>query len=179
MLDFNGKCPIQYFQFNKVGHLFLTLEANVVLPTQKLTVGGKGGSCARLAHDFMWLPRLSASVLLFVKGTSNEVAQFLSKENQVIVRMRGLPFNVTTEEVLTFFGQHCPVTGGKEGVLFVTYPDSRPTGDAFVLFACEEYAQNALKKHKDLLGKRYIELFRSTAAEVQQVGVKLTNIGFL
>ncbi|NXT99820.1 ESRP1 protein, partial [Buphagus erythrorhynchus] len=106
-------------------------------------------------------------------GTSNEVAQFLSKENQVIVRMRGLPFNVTTEEVLTFFGQHCPVTGGKEGVLFVTYPDSRPTGDAFVLFACEEYAQNALKKHKDLLGKRYIELFRSTAAEVQQVGANL------
>ncbi|KAM9164362.1 epithelial splicing regulatory protein 1 [Pangshura tecta] len=102
-------------------------------------------------------------------GTSNEAAQFLSKENQVIVRMRGLPFNATTEEVLTFFGQHCPVTGGKEGILFVTYPDNRPTGDAFVLFACEEYAQNALKKHKDLLGKRYIELFRSTAAEVQQV----------
>lgn len=117
--------------------------------------------------------------IFFVKGTSNEVAQFLSKENQVIVRMRGLPFNVTTEEVLTFFGQHCPVTGGKEGVLFVTYPDSRPTGDAFVLFACEEYAQNALKKHKDLLGKRYIELFRSTAAEVQQVGVNIANIGFL
>ncbi|XP_061459141.1 epithelial splicing regulatory protein 1 isoform X3 [Rhineura floridana] len=102
-------------------------------------------------------------------GTSNEVAQFLSKENQVILRMRGLPFNATTDEVLAFFGQHCPVTGGKEGILFVTYPDSRPTGDAFVLFACEEYAQNALKKHKDLLGKRYIELFRSTAAEVQQV----------
>ncbi|XP_034982336.1 epithelial splicing regulatory protein 1 isoform X2 [Zootoca vivipara] len=102
-------------------------------------------------------------------GTSNEVAQFLSKENQVILRMRGLPFSVTTDEVLAFFGQHCPVTGGKEGILFVTYPDSRPTGDAFVLFACEEYAQNALKKHKDLLGKRYIELFRSTAAEVQQV----------
>uniref|UniRef100_A0A286XSK7 Epithelial splicing regulatory protein 1 n=1 Tax=Cavia porcellus TaxID=10141 RepID=A0A286XSK7_CAVPO len=102
-------------------------------------------------------------------GTSNEVAQFLSKENQVIVRMRGLPFTATAEEVVAFFGQHCPITGGKEGILFVTYPDGRPTGDAFVLFACEEYAQNALRKHKDLLGKRYIELFRSTAAEVQQV----------
>ncbi|CAO2581124.1 Epithelial splicing regulatory protein 1 [Lemmus lemmus] len=102
-------------------------------------------------------------------GTSNEVAQFLSKENQVIIRMRGLPFTATAEEVVTFFGQHCPITGGKEGILFVTYPDGRPTGDAFVLFACEEYAQNALRKHKDLLGKRYIELFRSTAAEVQQV----------
>lgn len=97
------------------------------------------------------------------------MAQFLSKENQVIVRMRGLPFTATAEEVVAFFGQHCPITGGKEGILFVTYPDGRPTGDAFVLFACEEYAQNALRKHKDLLGKRYIELFRSTAAEVQQV----------
>ncbi|XP_032875978.1 epithelial splicing regulatory protein 1 isoform X2 [Amblyraja radiata] len=102
-------------------------------------------------------------------GTSNEVAQFLSKENQVIIRMRGLPFVATAEEVAMFFGSSCPLTGGKEGILFVKYPDGRPTGDAFVLFACEEYAQNALKKHKDLLGKRYIELFRSTAAEVQQV----------
>lgn len=92
----------------------------------------------------------------------------------MIVRMRGLPFIATPEEVLTFFGQHCPVTGGKEGILFVTYPDGRPTGDAFVLFACEEYAQNALKKHKELLGKRYIELFRSTAAEVQQVCADFT-----
>ncbi|XP_048372207.1 epithelial splicing regulatory protein 2 isoform X1 [Sphaerodactylus townsendi] len=102
-------------------------------------------------------------------GTSNEVAQFLSKENQVIIRMRGLPFTATPEDVLGFLGPECPVTGGKEGLLFVKYPDGRPTGDAFVLFACEEYAQNALKKHKEILGKRYIELFRSTAAEVQQV----------
>ncbi|XP_054856266.1 epithelial splicing regulatory protein 2 isoform X2 [Eublepharis macularius] len=102
-------------------------------------------------------------------GTSNEVAQFLSKENQVIIRMRGLPFTATPEDVLGFLGPQCPVTGGKEGLLFVKYPDGRPTGDAFVLFACEEYAQNALKKHKEILGKRYIELFRSTAAEVQQV----------
>lgn len=102
-------------------------------------------------------------------GTSNEVAQFLSKESQVIIRMRGLPFTATVEDVLGFFGKECPVTGEKEGLLFVKYPDGRPTGDAFVLFACEEFAQNALKKHKEILGKRYIELFRSTAAEVQQV----------
>ncbi|XP_069377835.1 epithelial splicing regulatory protein 2 isoform X5 [Paralichthys olivaceus] len=102
-------------------------------------------------------------------GTSNEVAQFLSKENQVIIRMRGLPFTATPQEVLSFLGSESPVTDGAEGLLFVKYPDGRPTGDAFVLFSCEEYAQNALKKHKQILGKRYIELFRSTAAEVQQV----------
>uniref|UniRef100_A0A3Q4G6F6 Epithelial splicing regulatory protein 2 n=1 Tax=Neolamprologus brichardi TaxID=32507 RepID=A0A3Q4G6F6_NEOBR len=102
-------------------------------------------------------------------GTSNEVAQFLSKENQVIIRMRGLPFTATPQDVLAFLGPESPVTDGTEGLLFVKYPDGRPTGDAFVLFSCEEYAQNALKKHKQILGKRYIELFRSTAAEVQQV----------
>ncbi|XP_056142426.1 epithelial splicing regulatory protein 1 [Lampris incognitus] len=108
-------------------------------------------------------------------GTSNEVAVFLSREDQVIVRMRGLPFTATHEQVLVFFAQEdgpkesCPVSGGKDGILFVRYPDGRPTGDAFVLFSCEEHAQSALRKHKDILGKRYIELFKSTAAEVQQV----------
>uniref|UniRef100_A0A8C1A414 Epithelial splicing regulatory protein 1 n=1 Tax=Cyprinus carpio carpio TaxID=630221 RepID=A0A8C1A414_CYPCA len=102
-------------------------------------------------------------------GTSNEVAKFLSRENQVIVRMRGLPFTATAEQVLQFFSPACPVTDGSEGILFVRFPDGRPTGDAFVLFSCDEHAQNALKKHKDILGKRYIELFKSTAAEVQQV----------
>lgn len=112
---------------------------------------------------------------LYVSGTSNEVAVFLSREDQIIVRMRGLPFTATHEQVLTFFSagdglkDMCPVSGGKDGILFVRYPDGRPTGDAFVLFACEEHAQCALRKHKEILGKRYIELFKSTAAEVQQV----------
>ncbi|XP_053182793.1 epithelial splicing regulatory protein 1 [Scomber japonicus] len=108
-------------------------------------------------------------------GTSNEVAIFLSREDQIIVRMRGLPFTATHEQVLAFFSlgeglkEACPVSGGKDGILFVRYPDGRPTGDAFVLFACEEHAQCALRKHKEILGRRYIELFKSTAAEVQQV----------
>lgn len=100
---------------------------------------------------------------------------FLSREDQIIVRMRGLPFDATLGQVLDFFSprdglkETCPVSGGKDGILFVRYPDGRPTGDAFVLFACEEHAQCALRKHKEMLGKRYIELFKSTAAEVQQV----------
>ena len=120
-------------------------------------------------------------VSLCVAGTSNEVATFLSREDQIIVRMRGLPFIATHEQVLAFFSpgdglkETCPVSGGVDGILFVRYPDGRPTGDAFVLFACEEHAQCALRKHKEILGRRYIELFKSTAAEVQQVcqGVRL------
>ena len=55
------------------------------------------------------------------------------------------------------------------GVLFVHYPDGRATGDAFVMFKDDDEASKSLLKHKETMGSRYIELFRSTPAEVQQV----------
>ena len=58
---------------------------------------------------------------------------------------------------------------GKDGIMFVTQVDGRATGDAFVLFATDEDANIALSKHRELIGSRYIELFKSTTAEVQQV----------
>lgn len=61
------------------------------------------------------------------------------------------------------------IVDGEEGVLFVHYPDGRSTGDAFVMVNTEEQAIQALLKHKESMGARYIELFRSTSAEVQQV----------
>lgn len=69
----------------------------------------------------------------------------------------------------------CHVLDGEDGVLFVKKPDGRATGDAFVLFAKEEDAVKALSKHRDCIGSRYIELFRSTIAEVQQVRTNNEN----
>ena len=63
----------------------------------------------------------------------------------------------------------CEVLDEEHGVLFVKKPDGRATGDAFVLFKEETEGDKALLKHKDIIGSRYIELFRSTTAEAQQV----------
>lgn len=70
----------------------------------------------------------------------------------------------------------CQVMDGEEGVLFVKKPDGRATGDAFVLFNQEDDAGKALSKHRELIGSRYIELFRSTTAEVQQVRRGVKNV---
>ncbi|XP_065369966.1 RNA-binding protein fusilli isoform X3 [Calliphora vicina] len=105
-------------------------------------------------------------------GASNEAQAFLSKGAQVIIRMRGLPYDCTAKQVLDFFtnGENpCNVLDNTEGVLFVKKPDGRATGDAFVLFANEGDAPKALARHRESIGQRYIELFRSTTAEVQQV----------
>jgi len=77
---------------------------------------------------------------------------------------------------LTFFKQGSPsvdVLDGEDGILFVHQADGRATGDAFVIFASDEDVSKALTKHKQSIGTRYIELFKSTTAEVLQVGLAL------
>ena len=71
-----------------------------------------------------------------------------------------------------FFSESDPATqilDGEDGVLFVRMGDGRATGDAFVMFENNRDAEIALKRNKETIGTRYIELFRSTTAEVQQV----------
>lgn len=105
-------------------------------------------------------------------GSNNEAQTFLSRGGQVIIRMRGLPYDCTPKQVVEFFesGENgCQILDNEDGVLFVRKPDGRATGDAFVLFGSEEDSTKALAKHREIIGSRYIELFRSTTAEVQQV----------
>lgn len=81
----------------------------------------------------------------------------------------------TSSFQLDFFStgnEPCQVLDGADGILFVKRPDGRATGDAFVLFASEEDAPKALARHRESIGNRYIELFRSTTAEVQQVSCR-------
>lgn len=103
---------------------------------------------------------------------NSEAQEFLGRGGQVIIRMRGLPYDCSAQQVIEFFNtgdEPSTVLDDNHGVLFVKKPDGRATGDAFVLFKEETEGEKALQKHKEIIGSRYIELFRSTTAEVQQV----------
>lgn len=75
---------------------------------------------------------------------------------------------------LEFFGNKPAVYNGESGILFVYHPDGTATGDAFAIFGHEEDGRSALKKHREKIGTRYVELFRSTQAELQQVRTLLS-----
>lgn len=78
-----------------------------------------------------------------------------------IVKLRGLPFSAGQEKVLEFF-QDIVEVPSVDKVLIATGSGKRPTGLAFVEFGSIELAQKALKKHKESMGNRYIEVFPAT-----------------
>ncbi|XP_014211583.1 heterogeneous nuclear ribonucleoprotein H2 [Copidosoma floridanum] len=87
------------------------------------------------------------------------------------VRLRGLPFGCSKEEIAQFFS-------GLEilpnGISLPTDYTGRSTGEAYVQFVSKDVAERALQKHKEKIGHRYIEIFRSSLSEVRgSIGPKM------
>lgn len=74
-----------------------------------------------------------------------------------IVKLRGLPWNVTPKEILTFL-DGVQVDKGENGVHLITSPrDGRPNGEAFVECTSEADVAKAFEYQNKTLGHRYIE----------------------
>jgi hypothetical protein len=84
-----------------------------------------------------------------------------------VVRLRGLPFASSAQDVLQFF-KGIEVVGGEAGVIFTCTPDGRPAGEAYVELGSGEAKAAALAKHKEKMGSRYIEIFDSSKGDMYQ-----------
>ena len=51
----------------------------------------------------------------------------------------------------------CDIPGGSDGVKFTYNSGGRPSGECFVEFSSEQDLEEAMKKDKNYLQKRYIE----------------------
>lgn len=87
------------------------------------------------------------------------------------LRMRGLPFTATKEEIAKFFESHSPVL---DSIVLTYRSDGRATGEAYVGFESPEASKSAMELHRKSMGNRYIELFLSNAEEH---GRALTRFG--
>lgn len=78
------------------------------------------------------------------------------------IRMRGLPFQATKQDVLDFFKDYKPI----ESSILLTYRvDGRATGEGYVVFDDAADAKAAMTMHRSMIGSRYIELFISNKEE--------------
>jgi len=90
----------------------------------------------------------------------------LGDESDGFVRLRGLPFGASKKDIADFFAgiQIAPY-----GITLTMDQDGRPSGDAYVEFTSGEEAEKAMKKHKEKIGHRYIEVFKSSKHDVKYV----------
>ncbi|KAM6150156.1 G-rich sequence factor 1 [Erethizon dorsatum] len=88
--------------------------------------------------------------------------------NDGVVRLRGLPYSCNEKDIVDFFAGLNIVD-----ITFVMdYRGRRKTGEAYVQFEEPEMASQALMKHREEIGNRYIEIFPSRRNEVR------THVGF-
>merc|ERR1719247_1662245 len=94
-----------------------------------------------------------------------------------VVKMRGLPYKVTRNDVLDFFtGLAVPL----HGVHLMFNEREQPTGEAYVEFSSAEDRERAMTKDRQHIGGRYVELFRVNRNEMiaaleQFVGGYMSN----
>lgn len=90
------------------------------------------------------------------------------------VHMRGLPYSALEGDILDFLAPLQPVS-----IHIHRNANDRPTGEADVDFAIHEEAKEAMKKDREKIGTRYIELFlKSSPAGKMGGGGGIGSSGF-
>ncbi|XP_001364439.2 G-rich sequence factor 1 [Monodelphis domestica] len=83
--------------------------------------------------------------------------------NDGVVRLRGLPYSCNEKDIVDFFAGLNIID-----ITFVMdHRGRKKTGEAYVQFEEPEMANQALLKHKEEIGNRYIEIFPSRRNEVR------------
>lgn len=90
-------------------------------------------------------------------STSQRSKQAGGANNLHIIRLRGLPFSATPADIKAFLAP-IELPDGVNSIQMVRHPDLRPTGEAYVHLSTETEVMQALNKHKQSMGKRYIEV---------------------
>lgn len=87
-----------------------------------------------------------------------------------VVKMKGLPFKATTEDVIKFF---LSFTLKGDHIYFKRHPDGRPNGEAFVLFENPEEARRATQKDRETFGEkfgdRYVRVYPTLESDVSDM----------
>lgn len=94
------------------------------------------------------------------QSSNRTVSPQSSSVAQHFIHMRGLPFQVSGEDIVKFFS---PLNVSK--ILIECGPNGRPRGEADVYFSCHQDALAAMSRDRQNIGHRYIELFLNSVPD--------------
>lgn len=93
-----------------------------------------------------------------------------------VIKLRGLPWSCTPEDIERFLGDEIRVVKEKienepesrSSICITTNAEGRPSGEAFVELLEESDVEAALRKNNSMMGQRYIEVFRSSVDQMRR-----------
>lgn len=166
VLEFFSECAIAdgvsgiHFTMSKEGRP--SGEAFIVLETEEDLKKALEKDRKYMGHRYIEVFKSNNTEMEWVLKHNNSPEA--ESDTDGTVRLRGLPFGCSKEEIVQFFSGLRILPNGI--TLTMDY-QGRSTGEAFVQFASKEIAENALGKHKERIGHRYIEIFKSSRNEIR------------
>lgn len=99
---------------------------------------------------------------------------FSSSGQTYVIRLRGLPYSATMEDVMNFFHG---VGVGEKDIFIITRPNGSITGDGYIRLHSPSQASQAMALHNARIGRRYIEIFKSDEGELRSVLARSSHLG--
>ena len=87
----------------------------------------------------------------------------MEMNNGNVLRLRGLPYDSTADDVIKLFDG---ITINPNCIMIQSDRIGRHSVEAFAQFKSNEDVEEAMKKDKENMGSRYIEIFASTLKEI-------------
>lgn len=81
-----------------------------------------------------------------------------NSDGTFLIRIRGLPFTTTKQEIAEFF-EGINIINGEDGIHLASFGlhSTKPLGEAYIELASEDDYEKAQNFHKKNMGSRYIE----------------------
>jgi len=138
-------------------------ELQEVLAKNKESIGSRYIEVRKTtASDIDWaLQRLGANGVTAIGGSAMDI----ENPSNSVIRMRGLPFTATETDIEKFLAK-ADVKASRVHLIRESGV-GRPSGIAYVEVASDDDVEKSLTLNRESIGSRYIELYKSSQAELK------------
>jgi len=132
-------------------------------------------------HEYMgerWIAvtRATAQEMEDDKDKAGTIKRQLDAKGEYVCKIRGLPWSTTAADIENFFADSVLKDDKTTSIHILRNAEGRLSGQAFVEFKSSDDLENALKRNREHMGKRYLEITRSDMGDLKRLADRSTNV---